>query len=183
MAALFKLSRCGDRIQFWTRAEHPKGTSLLLLRAQAKRNSLRERREDIPLLIEHFWHASGYGKTEPHLPSQVVSRMVDYEWSGNVRELQNTLHRFVAFDRLDFLGVADSDENSADSVDLNIEPVESSDRPLHEVVVEFEKRDIGRLLEGNQWSRTRVASILGIGRKTLYRKMKSCGIISHENGL
>jgi len=145
--------------------------------------SLRERREDIPLLIEHFWHANGYEKTEPHLPAQVVSLMLDYEWPGNVRELQNTLHRYVALNRLDFFGAADSAESPADSVELNIEPVESSDRSLHEVVVEFEKRYIGRLLEENQWSRTRVASILGIGRKTLYRKMKSCGLISHENGL
>ena len=145
--------------------------------------SLSERSEDIPLLIEHFWHVNEYDKAGPHLPAQVISRILDYEWPGNVRELQNTLHRYAALNRLDFLGATDSVESPADSVELDTELIESSARPLHEVVVEFEKRYIGRLLEENQWSRTQVASILGIGRKTLYRKMKSCGLISSENGL
>ena len=81
---------------------------------------------------------------------------------------------------LDFLGDTESVKSQAHWVALNIESV---GRPLHDIVTEFEKRYIARLLEEHQCRRTRIASILGIGRKTLYRKMKSYGLISLENGI
>jgi PAS domain S-box-containing protein len=140
---------------------------------------LRERSEDIPLLIEYFWKVNGYEKTQPHLPAHVISHMLDYEWPGNVRELQNTLHRYVALNRLDFLGAAESVKSQAELVEPNMASV---GRPLNDVVAEFEKRYIARLLEKHQWHRTRVAFILGIGRKTLYRKMISYGLMPPENG-
>jgi transcriptional regulator with PAS, ATPase and Fis domain len=140
---------------------------------------LRERKEDIPLLIEHFWKTSEYENAQTHLPAHIISHLLDYEWPGNVRELQNTLHRYAALNQLDFLGTVESSKKWVEPVEVDIETV---DRPLHNAVAEFEKKYIVRLLEAHQWHRKRVASILGIGRRTLYSKMKLYGLKNAQNG-
>jgi transcriptional regulator with PAS, ATPase and Fis domain len=141
---------------------------------------LRKRKEDILLLIEHFWKVYEYEKAQANLPPHIISHLLDYEWPGNVRELQNTLHRYAALNQLDFLGTSETERNQVEPVDMNIRTVES---PLHDAVGEFEKRYISYLLKEHQWHRKRVASILGIGRRTLYSKMKLYGLKSARNGL
>ena len=66
--------------------------------------SLRERKEDIPLLVDHFLKRYEYQEKGPPITGHVLESMMAYDWPGNVRELQNTLHRYVTLNRLDFLG-------------------------------------------------------------------------------
>ena len=66
--------------------------------------SLRERKEDIPLLVDHFLKRYEYQEKGPPITGHVLESMMAYDWPGNVRELQNTLHRYVTLKRLDFLG-------------------------------------------------------------------------------
>ena len=71
---------------------------------------LRERKGDIPLLIDHFLSTLAKGKEEPrHLPVRVREAMETYSWPGNVRELQNVLHTYITLGKLDLMGqISDS---------------------------------------------------------------------------
>ena len=65
---------------------------------------LRERKEDIPLIVEHFVEKLGKGKGLPPLTPQIMEALKSHDWSGNVRELQNTVYRYLTLKRLDFAG-------------------------------------------------------------------------------
>jgi len=131
---------------------------------------LRKRKEDIPLLAEHFFKAYDR-KIRPNLTARVMDTLIDYDWPGNVRELQNVLYRFVTLKRLDLAGnaplpAAESSEASFASAAM----------ALPEAVAAFEKRHISAALAENRWNRTRTARSLGIGLRTLQRKMKAHGM-------
>ncbi|GAK52881.1 PAS modulated sigma54 specific transcriptional regulator, Fis family [Candidatus Moduliflexus flocculans] len=65
---------------------------------------LRERKEDLLLLIEHFLAKLSNRSARPFLSDQILHRFYQYEWPGNIRELQNVLQRYLTFDRLEFSG-------------------------------------------------------------------------------
>lgn len=136
---------------------------------------LREHTEDIPLLIDHFLKSMEHtDKTRP-IKGEVLAAMLDYDWPGNVRELQNTLHRYVALNQLDLLG-GTFDE----SKDENIFGDEADGQIL--TLQRLEKKHILRLLNQFQWNKSKVASVLGIGRKTLYRKIEDYGLKGDNMG-
>jgi PAS domain S-box-containing protein len=127
---------------------------------------LRKRKEDIPLLAEHFFKAYDL-KIRPMLTNRIMDTLMNYNWPGNVRELQNVLYRFVTLKRLDLAGEA--------TVPANDQPAEETifDASLPDAVASFEKRRITAALAQCRWNRTRTASALGIGLRTLQRKMKN----------
>jgi len=138
---------------------------------------LRERREDIPLLIDHFLKIYGYEKDMPPLTGAVLEKMLGYDWPGNVRELENTLHRYATLKKLDFLGSSSKEQagSPAPSVDLSFDPEKTTPK-LRDFVAGQEKKYIMQLLEQYQWNRSKVASILGISRRYLFTKMRNLGI-------
>jgi PAS domain S-box-containing protein len=139
---------------------------------------LRRRREDIPLLINHFLNLLSDGRTLPAMPGDVVETLSRREWPGNIRELQNAVHRFITLKAVE-PPEADPSEPPApagpspESADPSPMP---SDATLSDAVARFEKRYIRQLLETHRWHRTRVAGILGIDRRTLFRKIKEYGL-------
>jgi PAS domain S-box-containing protein len=137
---------------------------------------LRERKEDIPLLMEHFLKAYDR-KMRPQISEQVMDTLLAYDWPGNVRELQNVLYRFVTLKRLDLTGETHSE---AVSLAATAEPPKDGDlltpSPLPTAVAQFEKKIITASLERCRWNRTHTAKALGIGLRTLQRKMKALGI-------
>ncbi len=128
---------------------------------------LRERKEDIPLLIEHFMQNHPPSKNLPKITVAVTEALQAYDWPGNVRELQNTLHRYLTFKKLDFLG--DGLRNSRTSPKSSPDDEPAGNRTS---LQEMERDHIAHLLAQNQWNRTRVAALLGISRYTLFRKIK-----------
>ena len=132
---------------------------------------LRERKEDIPLLVEHFLKIYSKGKHPPTLPAKYMDLLMNYDWPGNVRELQGMIQRYLSTGTLQFLG-----NKNMDLLELDSEPSKLS--TLKEAVREFEKKLILKALHQNKWHRGKVASLLGIDPKTLYRKMKRYGISS-----
>jgi PAS domain S-box-containing protein len=129
---------------------------------------LRERREDIPLLIDHFLNKYSEESAQPKLPGWMLKSLYEYDWPGNVRELENTVQRFLTTNRLDFIDIrpAESGEN-----------VEQHELKFHEAIEHLEKQLILRALEQHRWNRTSTAEMLGIPRKTLFRKMKKYGLM------
>ena len=140
---------------------------------------LRERKEDIPLLIEHFMQNYPPSKNLPKITVAVMEALTSYDWPGNVRELQNTLHRYVTLKRLDFLGAPLS--APAPSPEMTFEPIWPKEELLRDAVAHFEREYILKQLERYHWHRAKVASELGIDRRTLFKKMRSYGVFKPQN--
>jgi DNA-binding NtrC family response regulator len=146
---------------------------------------LRERREDIPLLILHFLDRYG---NDHKVPDEVMAQLVEYDWPGNVRELEHTVQQMVAMNSGPWFSMVDLPsslqnrkiERTLDTTEVSLpnltkpQGVSSIDSvlPLSEV----EKRVILQTLEVTKGDRSFAADLLGIGRTTLYRKLKSYGL-------
>ncbi|MBI1811935.1 MAG: sigma-54-dependent Fis family transcriptional regulator, partial [Nitrospirae bacterium] len=125
---------------------------------------LRERKEDIPLLVERFT------KNNPDFrykkfSDEAVRILSEYPWPGNVRELQNVVHRIVLLTKNDIIAPCDL------PIDM-ITGRKTSGKKLEDV----EREHILRVLKEVGGQRGKAAEILGIDTKTLYRKLLSYGI-------
>ncbi len=135
---------------------------------------LRERKEDIPLLVEHFLKSTGpLQKGKPITPG-FLEALQAYDWPGNVRELQNTLHRYVTLGKVDFLGeqmksTISETSNFGDSI--NHRKI-----ALDQTVADCEKSTIVNALKNYDGHKIKTASALGISRATLFNKIKKYGI-------
>lgn len=137
---------------------------------------LRKRKEDIPLLIDHFLKAYDR-KMRPQISDQAMESLLAYDWPGNVRELQNVLYRFVTLKRLDLTGETQPAAPAPTAMPALEEPLpDETLSTLSEATAHFEKRLITSRLDRCRWNRTRTAKDLGIGLRTLQRRMKYLGI-------
>ena len=125
---------------------------------------LRDRKEDLPLLSEHFLHrfASETNKQIDHISRAAMDEMMLYEWPGNVRELENAIERAVVVGKERKLRV----EN------LPFFCAEPSARSTANTLKDVEKAHIARILDANNWNIALSAKILNIDRSTLYSKIK-----------
>ena len=130
---------------------------------------LRDRKEDILLLVEHFMRSLSKGKTPSVLSGKIIDTLVQYDWPGNVRELQNVLQRYLAVGRLEFASGWKTDHIEPP---VEITPAAITQGNFKEMVLQFEKQLIVQALQKYQWRRTKVATELGIPRRTLFNKMK-----------
>ena len=135
---------------------------------------LRDRLEDIPLLVEHFMTKHSKGGSPHLLSGQDLDKLMRHDWPGNVRELENTIQRFLNLNILEFVETSDDVNNIVRPSKIGSKSIQK--RSLREATQQFEKEHIMELLEACRWNRTRVAEILGIQRKTLYLKMKQLSI-------
>jgi DNA-binding NtrC family response regulator len=129
---------------------------------------LRERKEDIPLLAEHFMRrfAQEANKTVDRIHRGAMDEMMLYEWPGNVRELENAIERAVVVGK----------ERGIRPEELPFFNVEHTVCAADSSLQALEQAHIQRILDANQWNITRCAKILGVDRSTLYAKMKKYGI-------
>ncbi len=138
---------------------------------------LRERREDIALLAEHFALRFGGRNAAPPIPSHVLEALSTYDWPGNIRELQNTVHRYLVFRRLDFTGGRGMRPESVPRGE-DCASAGGAAEGLEEMMRRYERGLILRALEENRWQREATAAALGIHRKTLFTKMRKYGLLS-----
>jgi DNA-binding NtrC family response regulator len=134
---------------------------------------LRERGSDVLKLAAHFLEkaAERNGKPTPALSSQVAERLLAYDWPGNVRELENCIERAVALARFDQLSVEDLPEKiRAYRADRFV----MSANDANEIVSmeELERRYIMRVIKLLGGNKSRAAQMLGLDRRTLYRKLE-----------
>ncbi|MFW2366034.1 MAG: sigma 54-interacting transcriptional regulator [Desulforhopalus sp.] len=135
---------------------------------------LRERGDDIFILINHFLKEYGSSHSIASLSREELEALKNHRWPGNIRELQNVLRRFITMKNLNFMqipGLHGKKEEEA------IEPsIETSGQDLKDTMLEVEKKVISKALDQTRWNKTKAAKELGISRKTLFRKMKACGL-------
>ena len=130
---------------------------------------LRERKEDIPMLIESFLLERG----NYAIPPEVMDQLMRHDWPGNVRELQNCIDRMTALNPGPELSLDDLPSGVLNAP-LNIEhsPLNGQAASIT-TLAEMEKREIMRAIERTRGDRSVAAMLLGIGRTTLYRKLKA----------
>ena len=141
---------------------------------------LRERGDDLFLLIDHFLKQFSEKDRLQTLEREEVELMRRHQWPGNVRELQNVLRRFVTFRTVAFgdgEGEAPLAERPSDAVAASVES-----QSLKPALADFEKKFILNVLNKNRWHKTRSARELGMSRKTLFRKMRCYGLLDTHNG-
>ena len=131
---------------------------------------LRERREDLPLLIDHFMRLFSGNQKPRALTAKMIDRMIAYDWPGNVRELQNVIIRFCSLQQLELGHHSPSQSWPVGSPAIRNKS--DAEKTLHALVENFEKEMIGQALAQNRWHRSRAAVQLGMDRKTLFSKMK-----------
>ena len=127
---------------------------------------LRDRLADIPLLARHFVEAQGVRTVT--LSEEVMRRFTEYRWPGNVRELENVIHRMVVLKSNPVLKLQDLPSNLKPPDEQAGPPKNGSVARLHEV----ERRHILQVIEQARGDIKEAADMLGIGRTTLYRKLK-----------
>jgi len=136
---------------------------------------LRERREDIPLLVEHFLtrYAAQNGEPVRRFSPEAMRLLMSYSWPGNVRELQNAVEYALTMSSAPILTIRDLPPHIS-----GIAPLERSALPEREprTLAEVEKRHILRVLEEVGGNHAKAAEILGIDRRTLYRKLQKYGV-------
>lgn len=136
---------------------------------------LRERKEDIPLLLKHFLtQQTEIGNCQVmNFPPSLLKRFEQYDWPGNVRELFNEFRRYLATGKVELSGSLPAKISRA----AEAGPAIQDNLPLNDAIEQFEYYYIPRILKRYEGHKGKTAEILGIDRKTLYRKLKKFGLI------
>ena len=132
---------------------------------------LRERRDDVPLLAQHFLrrHAARNHRTLDGFTEAGLARLADYDWPGNVRELEHAIERAVVLARGPLVDVTDLPEGvaQAEPSSSRVVPI-----PIGMPLEEVEQRLIEETLRQTKGDKELAAKLLGIASRTIYRKLK-----------
>jgi PAS domain S-box-containing protein len=145
---------------------------------------LRERKEDIPYLVQHIIHIFNqeYGRSVRGCTDEVLEMLIAYDWPGNVRELENIIGRaminlgigkdLIEVRHLPLLGHL----NGQEKPQPDLKQFDLDNRSLKEIINETEKKAILKALKRTGGNRTEAAKLLGIAIRSLYYKMEKYGI-------
>jgi len=136
--------------------------------------ALRERREDLPLLLNHFLKdlATKYGRKQPVVGEAVRKAFAGYDWPGNVRELRNVLESMIVLDTDGTLGLDDLPDDLQLKAGSAVPAGAGVDALLGKSMDAIERYYIEKALEQTGNNREAAAEMLGIGERTLYRKLQ-----------
>jgi len=157
---------------------------------------LRERKDDIPLLVEHFIekHATRKNRLRPEITPEIMNAFMEYDWPGNVRELENIIERLsilasgrkVEFsdlpDRFKMMCKGKSDSAEIQSDLLQTIELSSKGIDLNKIIDEIETKLILQALEMTGGNKTKAARLLGLNRTTLIEKIKKKGLMQKSKG-
>jgi DNA-binding NtrC family response regulator len=133
---------------------------------------LRERMEDIPLLVRHFVEKYAPGR-DIVVPDQVMARLLNHNWPGNVRELENAVQRGLALSHGKYVNIETGMTGSGDDATGMFYRSElQKGRSVKEILDDIESRIIRETLAEQGGNRSRTAEVLRVHRRYLYTKMK-----------
>jgi len=141
---------------------------------------LRERIEDLPILIERFLEQSDYPASLSDIPDEVMASFEKYLWPGNVRELKSTLMRYLTLGDIEFVPLKRSTPRFISRIKTLIEKGDfaSDEIEMKREVEAFEKMMIFEALTQTQGNKSKAAEMLGIPRNSFNRKIQSYGELS-----
>jgi DNA-binding NtrC family response regulator len=131
--------------------------------------ALAERREDIPLLLEHFLTTRQIGKQRHQIDPNAMRILTNYGWPGNIRELANVIERAQILAEGNTITIDDLPE-SLISVPIHSSlPAQTSESPNPETLEEVERRHVQKMLSQHHGNKVHASKALGISRRALYR--------------
>ncbi len=147
---------------------------------------LRERKGDVPLLANYFWrvYSERFG-CQPAQPSaELMDRFQQYDWPGNIRELENVMKRYVLLGIEGIKGIkgvrpAEEGRRSVAPVDSHLHSV-SLKQVTREAAQALERKIIFRTLQETRWNRRQAARLLNISYRALLYKIKAAGLVSER---
>jgi len=145
---------------------------------------LKERRDDIPMLIKHFieMFASENGIRQKGITSDVVKAFQDYEWPGNIRELKNAVERLMIMVPSDTITIKDVDALGLFGQQQILKEYDYfSHKTLKDARDAFEKDFIIRKLQENNWNVSKTAEAIDVERSNLHKKIKAYEISEPKN--
>lgn len=139
---------------------------------------LRERKEDIPILAEAFLSKYGglSGTPNKRFTKSAISKLLRLNWNGNVRELENTIERAVVLSQAEIIDKDDIKEDRPSRLENHISALFSKLPSLRDVEIQY----IKYVLEETHFKKEKATHILGINRKTLYRKEREYNLMTPE---
>jgi DNA-binding NtrC family response regulator len=143
---------------------------------------LRDRKVDIPLLAKEFVikHSKRVSKKVDGISDKAQSILMNYNWPGNIRELENVIERAIILTKGPMIVPDDFPENLTRG--KNKGELKEENQRLKEALKDPEKDLITRALDSVEWNRNEAAEILGINRTTLYKKMLRYGLLKQKKG-
>ena len=140
---------------------------------------LQERKDDIPLLIEHFTkkYNTEMGKHCVGVSDDAMRLLMGYEWRGNIRELENVIERAVIFAENDVI-----ESRDIGLIGVGGSALSEKDENLQDSLRAYEKEQIYRVLSKHDWNKTETAKALGVGLSSLYRKIDELDINPRKHG-
>ncbi len=145
--------------------------------------SLKERQEDITLLIDHFLKLYNKDKKIKKIPHKITEVLLHYDWPGNIRELQNVLQRYITVNKLDLMDSCAfwREENNftgtINNKNIIVNKIEDDHFNLPNSLKSYEKQLITSALDQSNWNRKKASEMLGIALRTLSRTMKDYRLI------
>ena len=132
---------------------------------------IRKRKEDIPLLVEHFLqiYCKKYNKPVKRISNAALDKLVNYYWPGNIRELQHTIERVIIMSESEILQPGDFYFPSND-------PKGNDNEPVNYHLEETEKLLIIKAVSKHGGNLTKAAKELGLTRASLYRRLEKYGL-------
>ena len=135
---------------------------------------LRQRKEDIPALVQHFLKKQR-GESAKHISPQGMMLLQQYSWPGNIRELENVIERLQILSPTDEIPPELIAEQLGSRIRGN--PAHYENLPLEEAVGSFEKNLIARALKQSGGNKNQAAKLLGVKTSTLYYKLEKYGLL------
>lgn len=147
--------------------------------------SLRERKQDIPLLVDYFLdrYSRQFRRPMSRPSRRMMGAFENYHWPGNIRQLENLIKRFLILGQEETVlsGMLSREESSEIELNIPSNPV-SLKELTRQAVRTLEKRVILNMLEANHWNRRVVSRILGISYAALLYKMRQAGVPARGSG-
>ena len=142
---------------------------------------LRERKEDIPLLVKYFikTYCRSNNFKEKKFADELMELLIEYNWPGNVRELQNTIERLIIMSPGEVIGVEELPENMLQGAELSPRSFEEYNT-LKEFKGTSEREFLLAKLRENNWNILQTARKIGTPRSNLYKKMKHYGLLPSQ---
>lgn len=139
---------------------------------------LRKRKEDIPLLLDHFVRkfSKKLNKNINKISDDALALLIDYQWPGNVRELENLVERIITLNTSGEIGVEDLPLEVLVNREHMASSGSASNINLKDAIEQVERQFIKRALQKTKGNQAKAAEILGVHRNTLFTKMKELGI-------
>jgi two-component system response regulator AtoC len=137
-----------------------------------KMPALRDRREDVPGLVRSFLVRHSHEKSSTQISDEALGRLMSYDWPGNVRELENCIQRAVSLGSGNFIQLRDLPTSMLYRL---AQRTPSSPTDLTSLQA-LEEQAIRQALQATGGDRIRAAKLLGIGKTTIYRKLKTYGL-------